>query len=237
MRRRRRGRSRTSTTAASTTTPARRGRAPASSTGRSRRLGRRLDSEGGRRARGRSTAAGATTRSHARRRGRHGGLRRGRGLRGQRSARRPGGRLRASDRPAGGAGVQVTCRHGTARVLARRIAVARTSWARPTRMLYRSRSAASRSPCAVDRRFAGWPKLSADEAAAFQVELQGSARRVSLARAYDVILARGLLPAGTGNAAVKLKPKRRPGRMRAPVQRAGGHRDGCQATGRPLRGR
>ena len=53
------------------------------------------------------------------------------------------------------------------------------------------------------------PKLSANEPAAFQVELQGSARRVSLARAYDVILARRTLPAGTGQRAVTLKPKRR----------------------------
>jgi len=52
-------------------------------------------------------------------------------------------------------------------------------------------------------------KLSADEAAKFQVELLGSARRVSLARAYDLTLARATLPFGSGSRAVKLKPNRR----------------------------
>jgi len=53
------------------------------------------------------------------------------------------------------------------------------------------------------------PKLSADEPAAFQVQLLGSARRVTLARAYDVTLAQAALPAGTGARQVKLKPRRR----------------------------
>ena len=53
------------------------------------------------------------------------------------------------------------------------------------------------------------PKLSTDEPAALDVQLLGSARRVSLARAYDLTLARAALPVGGGVRSVKLKPKRR----------------------------
>jgi hypothetical protein len=53
------------------------------------------------------------------------------------------------------------------------------------------------------------PKLSTDEPASFQVQLLGSARRVSLARAYDLTLAKAALPVGGGIRSVKLKPARK----------------------------
>ena len=68
----------------------------------------------------------------------------------------------------------------------------------------------SRKPVRVKALLRGLrPKLSADEPARFDVQLLGSARRVSLARAYDLTLAKAALPVGTGARAVKLKPKRR----------------------------
>lgn len=68
----------------------------------------------------------------------------------------------------------------------------------------------SRKPVRVKSLLRGLrPKLSADEPARFEVQLLGSARRVSLARAYDLTLAKAALPVGTGVRAVKLKPKKR----------------------------
>jgi hypothetical protein len=53
------------------------------------------------------------------------------------------------------------------------------------------------------------PVLSANEPATFQAQLLGSARRVTLARAYDVTLAHGDLPLGAGARPLTLKPNKR----------------------------
>ena len=53
------------------------------------------------------------------------------------------------------------------------------------------------------------PRLSADEPVSFEVTLLSSAKKVSLARAYDLTLARAALPLGSGARSLKLKPRRR----------------------------